>query len=408
MSPARGYGELLGNRRFLLYEASASAASVGYSVYAIAVPWLALRTTGSLVLVGLVLFVEYGVYTLTFLVAPLVDRARDKRTVFLLCYPTQAVVAALVGWALLAHALAAPLLLAAVAFLSLLWDFTWTANNIVPRLLVEEDQLFRAQGLGGLLGGATQVGGFVAGAALLVLLGPAGGMLLYAALLALGFGVAAFVPLRSPGPVGPAGGYRRDLREGWKRFLGGRDRSLLHLGTAEVARGFFVAAPTLLITLIVARVLTGGAAAYGELFVAWVVGGVAIGLVLGEWNPRRRVGRILVGAAATEGALLLVSVDLARWAVPSLVAWFLVGAAGTAYVSSVSTFLRGAYPAEEVGRVTSNLYLFTGASSAVGAVLLGEAASHWDPVLFALLAGAGLLLVSALLLFLPGVRRLSF
>src|SRR6266849_5105344 len=72
-----GWAELLQNRRFLLLQASGAFAGAGYAVYSVTV-----------------LFIEYAVYTGTFLVAPFVDRARDKRTLLLLWYPIQAVAAA--------------------------------------------------------------------------------------------------------------------------------------------------------------------------------------------------------------------------------------------------------------------------------------------------------------------------
>ena len=95
----RGYGELLRNRTWLLWEISADAASVGYSVYAISIPWFAYQFSGNFLIVGVVLFVEVGIYSLTFLIGPLVDRARDKRSVYLACYPAQAVAAAVLGLA---------------------------------------------------------------------------------------------------------------------------------------------------------------------------------------------------------------------------------------------------------------------------------------------------------------------
>ena len=408
MSRWGGYRELLGNRRFLLYEASATAASVGYSVYAVSVPWLALDLSGGLLLVGLVLLAEYGAYTLTFLVAPWVDRARNKRTVFLACYPAQALAAAAIGWGLVDHRLGPGLLLVLVAGISFLWDFAWAAYNVVPRLLLSQDQLFRAQGLGGIFGGATQLGGFAGGAALVVLVGPAGGMWLYAALLAGGTAIAATVSLPSAGPAPARPSYRAEFLAGWRHFARRAERSLLPLGASELLRGFFVAAPALLITLVAARSLGGSAAGYGVLFVAFVVGGVAAGVLLGELNPRRTVGALLPVAAAVEGVALLGAVAFAARVLPAALLWAVVGAAGTVYLTSAYTFLYGAFPPGELARISANLYLFTGLASSAGAFLLGELASAGSAWLLGGVVGVGYLALAALVASVPSIRRLAF
>lgn len=401
------YGDLLRNRRFVRFEVSAISASLGYSVYAISIPWLALEFSGSLLVVGLVLFAEYGIYALTFLIAPWVDRARNKRTIYLACYPVQAIAATLVAVALTERVLTPPLLLGLVAFVSLLWDFVWASNNIVPRLLLAPDDLFRAQGLGSVLGGVAQVGGYAAGAITLVVVGPAGGMFLYAGLLAAGTAVAATVSLPSPAAV-VRPDYWREFREGWRQFSRRAVRSLLPLGSSELLRGFFVAAPPLLITLLAARVLAAGASGYSELYAAWVAGGLGVGLVLGALNPRHRIGTILLGAAVSEGLLVLAAVLLAPDLLASAALWFGIGAAGSAYLASVSTFLQGTYPPETLGRITANLYVFTGAASAAGALVLGALANTWPAVEFGALVGAGFLGLAGVVLSQPSIRRLAF
>lgn len=408
MVVGRGYRELLRYRRFVLYELSASAAGVGYSVYAISVPWLAWDLSGSFLLVGAVLFVEYGVYTATFLLAPWVDRARDKRTIFLVCYPAQAAVALALGGALADHMLSTPVLVGGVALLSLLWDFVWAASNVVPPLLLPADQLFRAQGLSGLLGGATQVAGFAAGGILLVVVGPSGGLVLYGLFLGLGAVVAAFVALPAREPVAPLSRYWSEFRAGWRRFSPAAERSLLGLGSTELLRGVFTSAPAFLITLLAVRVLVEGPGAYATLFVAWVGGGTVAGIVLGELNPRRKVGRLLIGSALAEAALFVPAVALAGWPVASALLWAGIGAAGTAYLTGIYAFLRGAFPSGEVGRISSNLYVFAGISSAAGAIVLGPLAARLDPTEFALLVGGGCAALAGLVLALPSVRSLAF
>ncbi len=240
-----GYRGLVRNRRYLLWQTGATAASVGYAVYAISVPWVAFQSTGDLWVVGLALFAELGIYTPTFLVGPWVDRARNKRTIYLLCYPAQAVGAAVLGAAVQGRFLTLPLFFGLILFLSLLWDFAWAANNVAPRLLVERDELFPAAGLGGVLGGGIQLAGYAGGALLLALVGSAGGFYLYATLLVVAAGFSTLVSL--PGGGGSVeGGYLAEFREGGACFARRSARPLRKLASVELLRGFFFSAPTLL------------------------------------------------------------------------------------------------------------------------------------------------------------------
>ncbi len=73
-----------------------------------------------------------------------------------------------------------------------------------------------------------------------------------------------------------------------------------------------------------------------------------------------------------------------------------------------SVFLQGNWPAESLGRVTSNLYLFTGTASSVGALVLGALAVGGSPLLLGSVAAAGYLLVGSAVVLVPSLRRLRF
>jgi len=401
-----GYRELFRNRGWLLWQTSATAANVGYSVYAISIPWFAYEVSGNFLVVGLVLFIEVGIYSLTFLVAPLVDRARNKRNVYLACYPAQAVAAGAIAVAIFDHELSVPLLLGLIAFISLLWDVAWAANNVAPALLLSREQLFRAEGLGTLLGGGTQLGGYAGGAVLVVWVGPGAGLLLYAALLAVA--TVPVLPLSIPSGTRSEAPYLSDFREGWRYFSGDAGAALRKLGSVELLRGFVNTAPSVLIVVLAAHTFADSSDAYGVLFVAWVIGGVAAALLLGEWNPRGRVGWILTAAPVAGGLLILTAVWPGISLVVGAATWFLFGAAGTAYGTAFYVYLRGAYPAGAVGRITGNLYLFTGSAGAVGAVVVGTLAGVWSAQEIGFLVAACLIAAGTLLFALPGIRRLAF
>jgi len=390
----------------VLWETSATLASVGYSVYAIAVPWFAFEFSSNFLIVGLVLFVEVGIYSLTFLIGPLVDRTRDKRTIYVVCYPIQAVAAAVLGVAIARGFLSLPLLFGLISVLSFLWDFTWAANNVAPRLLLDVDQLFRSSGLGTLLGGATQVGGYAVGALLIVKVGPGGGLLLYSGLLAAA--ALIVVPLSIRSTHSTSGRYLDDFREGWAQFRGRTGAALRALASVELVRGFFSVVPSVLLVVVAARLFVGGAGAYGVLSVAWVVGGVAVGLALGEWNPRARLGPILIGSAFASALFVALAV-LPFWGlVGDAMLWGMFGGSATAYSTVFYVYLRGAYPPETVGRISANLYLFTGVAGSIGVAVVGALAGVWSVSELGLLVAVGFAGVGLMLVGSPTIRHLAF
>lgn len=94
----RGYLDLFRNRRFALGITSSGLAWGGYAVYEVSVLLLSYRISHSLAIAGLVLLVEFGAYSVTFIAGPTVDRARNLRTVLLFgtaCRPRSR---SLLGW----------------------------------------------------------------------------------------------------------------------------------------------------------------------------------------------------------------------------------------------------------------------------------------------------------------------
>jgi DHA3 family macrolide efflux protein-like MFS transporter len=398
---------VLRNRKFLLYEASAIASTTGYAVYSIAIPWLAYLNSGSFLVVGLVLFLEIGIYSLTFLAAPLVDRAEDKRFVFLIGYPIQAVAAGILAYAAAHGELSLGLLLLLVSVLAVAWDFEWAVFQVAPRLLLPKDELFAGQGLAGALGGGVQVGGYAVGAGLILLSGAAGSGYLYAGLLIVATLLASLVALR--GGRSTEREYLAGFLEGWRYLLGTREgRPLLQLGVLDGVEGFFAAAPPVLITLFAGRVFANPSLAYGVLFTAFVVGGVVMDLLLGHFNPRGRVGAVLVGGLSVSAVALYLTGVFPPSLVLTASAWFVAGLAMGAYYSGKNTFLWGYVPANRLARVTSNLYVFPGVSGAIGAIALGVLATRIVPgslTTLAALVFAGAALMSVLL---PAVRKFAF
>lgn len=406
--PAAGWRGLLGNRRFVLYLAALSAGDIGYAVYAVAAPWLAYTVTHNLFDVGAILASEFGLYAFAFVAAPFVDRAPEKRTVLLYGYSLQAVASFSLGVLDLSGRLDFPLLLGLVSSISLIWDFTWSANNTIPPSLLPKGELFRASGLAGLLSGGNQVTGFTVGGALILLTGAGGAMVLYGALNATAALLALGVSTRGA-PVA-RGSVRDALIEGWRGiFHDPQGRPLVPLAGYLACQGFLASGSVLLITALASEVFPSQQFAYGVLFTAFVLGGAAIGITLGQLNPRKRVGAWLLASPVVAALLLFLAPLAAPSLAPSFALWFGIGAAMLSFEVTYMVYLQASSRQEQVARTTSNMFLFRGSARAVGALALGAVAAVMPALAFAHLLSIGLLVVAGVGLALwRSLRRLSF
>jgi len=401
-----GWRELLSNRRYLLYLGTSSCAGAGYAVYSVAVLFLAYGLTGNLLVAGLVLGIEYGVYTGTFLIAPLVDRARDKRTVLLVAYPIQAAAALALALELRAGTLTVPVLLGLVFVLALLWDFVWAVFMVSPRVVLPTRQLYLADGFSSALSVGTQIGGYSGGGALLYFVGPAGGAAAYAVLLLLALALA--VPLSLAIERAPTASVRATFRQGWEAFRGVAGRPLRQLAAVETWYGFFVALPPLLITAIAYERFPHPASVYGVLVTVYALGGSGSGIVVGHFNPRRAVGTILVLAPLLGGAALLLLVPLSGAAIATALLLAGIGAAISMRYTAKYAWVQGSYPPETLARMSANLYLFTGVAGTLAVLSVGTLASGIGLPGFAALVGGGFLAAAALAAALPALRRMRF
>jgi len=397
---------ILANRQFRWFLASWTSANVGYSVYAISIVWLAYTVSHSFLIVGAVLFIEYATYTGVFLVGPIADRVGNQRTLYVACYPVMGVAAMVIGVGQLNGFLTVPLLLALIAFISILWDIAWAAGNAAPGLLVSRDEQFAAQGLIGAVGGANAIAGYAAGGALILLVGAEGGMILYGVLLVAAAILAVPLTIR-PSPT-PGETFGESFRAGWRLITDPPGRPLLKLAVVDSIQGFFGAVPALLITLLATSTFHSSASAFGVLFVSYVVGGTAAGLAFGQWNPRFHIGKIIVASLLGISGVLVVIVGLPSILVLEGAAFFLAGFLWSVYLDAKYSFFRGSFKPSELGRLISNMYLIPGIASSVGALSLGALANGVSPLELGSVAAVGFLGAGLLALALPGIRTLRF
>jgi len=401
-----GWRELLRNRPYLLMQASSALAGAGYAVYSVSVVFLAYGITGNLLIAGAVFFIETGVYTMTFLVAPIVDRARDKRSILLACYPFQALAAGVLAYSLHTGHITIPLLLGVSFVVALGWDFVWAAFMVAPPILVPKRQLYIADSLNNVIGAGTQIGGYAGGGALLYVIGPVGGASAYVVILLAAIVVTLPLSLRVENP--PTTAFWETFRRGWDAFRGSAGRTFRALAMMETFLGFFTTLPTLLVTEIAYERFADPAGAYGILITVYALGGSVAGIVVGHHNPRRSVGLILLLCPALAGIFM---VALAPPTVSIVIVGVLlaaVGAALTVRYTAKYTWVQGTYPPEVLGRLTSNIYLFTGASAAIAVLLIGTLSLTVPLSTLLLLTGGGLVAGGVLCLALPPIRRMAF
>jgi len=406
LNPPGDLRALLANRRFSLWLGSQTACNLGYSAWAISVLWLAYRLSGTLLLAALVLFVQYGIYSLTPLVGPFVDRTRDKRSVFLVVLPLQAVTAVVVGLFATSGSLSEAVLLGGVAMMALLDDFWWTTNNTVPRILIGTDNLLRASGVKSGFFNAGSLAGYAAGAVLLIVVGPAGGAFLRTAMLVLS--AALLLPVAIPSAPTHARKLFGIFAEGWSFLWKEAGRSLLKIDSLFAAWGFFGVAPPLLITLFAIREYGASSLDYGLLFTAYMIGVIVSGIAIGRTNPRRHIGTLLVVSMVASGATIALAVVTLPSLLPSTAVWFLAGVASGIPSTLVYAYFQALAPPEAVGRIVGNLELLPSATSAIGSVVLGVLAVVVSPTVLGLYVGWVLVVVGVAALGVPSVRRMQF
>ena len=402
-----GYRNLFQNRKFLLFFLQGTASGFGYSVFSITSLWLALQLSGNLIFVGLVLFVEYGVYSLSFIAGPFVDRARNGRTVLLICYPVQAALAFLIGLTLTLGTLTPLIFVLFLLGISLLWNFVWANNNTIPPEILPKDDLIRASALSSAVGKGTSVVGYSSGAFLIIFLGTLGGAYLYAGLLIFAALVSVRLSIRMD-PVTDTQNLRQSFGEGWGIIKSNRDLPLKQLTIIRALRGFLYSAPSILITSIAAYSFHTSSFAYGVLMTSYMLGGVIISLIIGRMNPRRKVGKLLVVSTLLGGTFLYLSTFLSEEFLLLAGVIFVAGLAMHSYSGAGTAYLQGKLPKRSIGRVTGNMYLFVGIANSLGALALGALANFSSIAELGTILGASYAGVGILAFLLSDIRTLGF
>ncbi len=351
------------NRYFVAYCMKVSASNLGYTLYMITIPAYAYIISRSIFFTGLVLFIEYGIYSMTFLAGPLVDRAKDKRYVISGSEIGIGVSALLLGISMLYEPGNQYLLLILIGIIAVFWDIAWTADHVVLPLIVDGNDIGKGNGILSALGNGHVAAGLAIGGFLFAILEPFNSILLYSGCLLFSGMIMLFIPLRveeahrasDPG-----------FRMGWK-YLIEEQKTMIIFALVIGVFSIFSNAPVLAVAY-----LYGASSpfTYSILFSVFYVGSMISGLILTRMFPKRSIGKTLLLTYLLSGALLFLSVYRTEPIEILILIWAALGFSYSIHTPLFSTFLQTITSKNMLGRAASNLYTFRGITSTAGTILI--------------------------------------
>ncbi len=360
---------LLHNKNYLLYNTKNSFVDIGYNIYQITIPAYSFIYSHSIIFTGIILFVEYGIYALTFLVGPMVDKVEDRRYLILVSLVLIGISALLLSFLINTGKLDEVILIVLVGIMAVGHDILWTADWTVIPIVVEKDDIARATGYSSAIENASSVFGLILGGILIIYLNATFSMLTYAFLIFGSAFIILFLPLK----------LRADEKEesegmvrGWKYVL--KDRpELLRLAIILSFISYFSLLPVIGITDIFA---SSSSFYYSVTFSAFYIGAILSGIVIGKYFPKMPTGKTIFASGFLIGVLLIGIIALVNTPNVDTVLWLILGFFFSAYYTLYGIYLKITTPKGIIGRTASNLYIFRGISTAIGAITL--------PILFVL------------------------
>ncbi len=392
---------LLRNSKFIIFNARLSATNFGYTLYMITVPAYSYVLTNSILFTGLTLFVEYGIYSVTFWAGPLTDRMRDKRFIIMISEAGIGACSLLLGWLTLIGNIDRYTFLLLIGVIAFFWDIIWTADHSVLPLIVSEPELPKANGITSAVGNGHVAAGLVVGGFLFAFIGDYGSLILYGFSMFLAAILTIFVPLIVPEEerkLDPS------FMSGWSYVLK-KNRNLLYFSIVIAFFSLFSNIPVLAMSGIYAKDLPVW---YSISFSTFYIGAMLSGFAVGSYFPYRFIGRLLLLTYLATGVITLVAAFLISSPLADLLPWFALGFFFSVHTTVNSVYLQKVTVKEMLGRTASNLYTFRGITTAAGSV----AFPIWMSVhgIVTVMKLSGLIIAGAALLiyaFSPGMRKLK-
>lgn len=396
---APSFRRLLQSRPFFLLWSAEVISQSGDFIFSIALLWLVITTTGSLLYLGVTgaTIVLPGVVIAPF-AGVLVDRF-DRRRTLLGAAAAQGLITLTMSILYLVGGLTFPILLLLVFFLNAGSQFTRVATGVlVPRIVRKED-LAGANGLLSVTGPANQLASLSIGGVVIGLLG-VGVPILYdsatffAAVIILTFLKGDF---RAVGPSSASEG--APGQSGWGQFREGiryliADRVLVGIIVLGVVVNFFGAAIDVLVAPYARSLLHGTAALYGFLMATFALGLLLGSLFGGKMDLRPRAGRVLLLSAIGAGACI-ATLGILVAVVPAFLLIFGVGLTIALTNLPANTLIQARVPDRLLGRVSASLVAAITASQPPAALLGGALAHLLGLANVFLLSGIAIAVVSA-------------
>jgi hypothetical protein len=391
-APGPSYRRVLAQRSFLVLWLSQLISQSGDFVFAVALIWLVLEVTGSLVAVTIVFAATIvpGVLVGPFL-GVYVDRW-DRRRALVLTNVVEGLLVAVLAAFVLGHTVDLVVVVAVVLCLGAGASIVRAATNALVPQVVGAADLAPANALNAFSGSFNQVVGYTAGGVVVALTGP----VLPIEYDALTFFVAALLVAglarqlgRPPGAAAPVGGFAGELAEGL-RFLRS-EGALVELLLLGMVVNFFGNAVFALFAPYAKLVLGAGAAGYGLLNAAIAAGAIGGAFAVGRLDTRRTAGRFVLGGGCAIGFAV---VGLARPFPAALAVAVVLGAILSVTNLPISILFQAKVPGRLLGRVGSASGALILAAGPIGALLAGPLAEALSIPTFYVAAG---LVISAVM-----------
>ncbi len=391
---------VLHNHDFRAFLVARSLASISSLMLGVAVGWHVYDLTGSAFALGMVGLAQFLPALLLALPGGLAADRVERRTILLLTFLLQVLVALLLVLISALHGARAAWIFPVVALVGVGQAFQGPASQSLIPFLVSREEFPRAVAMSsGTLQIATILGPALGG--LLYAFGPAS---VYAASAAL-FTIAAVLVSRIRARLRVSAA----AKPGFSQMLEGlrfvfSQPLILGAISLDLFAVLFGGA-TALLPIYARDVLHVGSWGLGLLRSAPAVGAAGVAVYLSQRPMARRSGtRLLIGVALF--GLMTIVFSMSRWFLLSLGALVVLGASDMVSVVLRQTLVQINTPDEKRGRVSAVNSIFIGASNQLGEFESGVTAAWMGAVPAAALGGVGTLVVVLLwtVLF-PSLRR---
>lgn len=392
---------LLYNKKYVLYITKNILLNIGYNLYQITIPVYSFIYSHSILFTGIVLFVEYGIYTLSFLAGPLTDESLDKRYLFFGSTILIGFSALFFAFLVFTGNLSEAAFIILIGIMAIGHDITWTTDWTVIPLVVQKDDIARATGFSSAIGNASSLVGLVLGGALIILSTATFSMLIYSILIFTSAFVTLFLPIALKEDANKE---LHGMSAGWRYTM--KDRpELLKFAMVVSIFSYFSLLPVLSITVIFA---INSGFYYSTMFSALYIGSITSGIIIGRYLPLGSVGKKFLVSIFLMGILLMVAMFTVLIPYLNVVIWILLGFFSSTYYTIYRIYLKITTPKDLIARTASNLYTFKGIFTTLGAITIPILFVIYGVRLVFIISGfATLIIVSIIFLLAPAIRDIA-